>query len=284
MSTPSEPKRVVRVLRRALFCDESGISGDHDFYGFGVLIMGYQRRGKLSADVDQLRRANGGAADEIKWSKTNRLNFAFYSALVDYFFSQPFLFFHCMVVERAWVNTKLYHKGSFDLARRKHFTQLLSNKIARVKAVHQGRKIEVRVYVDKLPSPYSKASEVMQIIGSRMVDKLTPLGDFAEGVDSINSLTECDSHDYLGIQLADLLLGAVVDSWNQRSTNPYKGKLKSRIASHLGWRDLRSDTIPAERKFNVWRLTDQIRKGQKRPTKTRTVVLRKPLPIPRVGR
>ena len=39
------------VVRRAIFCDESGISGDHDFYGFGAVIMAYQRRGQFSADV-----------------------------------------------------------------------------------------------------------------------------------------------------------------------------------------------------------------------------------------
>lgn len=266
------------VVRRAIFCDESGISGDHDFYGFGAVIMAYQRRGQFSAAVARLRKECRAPDNEIKWTKTGRVNLPFYEALVDYFFEQPFLFFHCMVVERAWVKTKLYHGGSFDLARRKHFTQLLSNKIARIKRVHHGRPTEIRVYVDKLPSPYAKAGETMAIIGDRIVNKLTPLGDFAERVKVIDSLTECESRDYLGIQLADLLVGAVVDTWNERSSNPQKAKLKARIASRLGWKDLRSDTMPHERKFNIWRLTDQIRDGQTRPVDTRRVELATPLP------
>lgn len=269
------------VVRRAVYCDESGISGDHDFYGFGALIMGYQRRGDFSAAIAELRRTHRAPTDEIKWSKTNARTFAFYAALVDYFFGEPSLFFHAMVVERAWVNIKLYHGGSFDLARRKHFTQFLSNKIARMKDVHRRRRLEVRVYVDKLPTGYSKAGEAMEIISNRTVNKLTPLANFAEKINTIDSLTECDSHDYLGIQVSDLLLGAVVDTWNDRSTNEYKAKLKKRMAWHIGWTDLRSDTIPVERKFNVWRLTDQVRKNQIRPVKTRSVQLRKPLPLPR---
>jgi hypothetical protein len=269
----------VGVVRRALYCDESGISADHSFYGFGALIMGYQRRGEFAALAAELRKKHRAPADEIKWTKTKAKTFPFYRALVDYFFQEPSMFFHCMLVERAWVNTRLCHGGSFDLARRKHFTKFLADKVGRIKQKHRGRELEVRVYVDKIPSSYAKAGEVMEIVGNRMINKLSPLVHFAEKVDAINSLTECDSHDYLGIQLCDLLLGAVVDTWNDRSRNEFKSKLKTRIAWHLGWEDLSSDTMPEERKFNVWRLTDQVRKGE-RPVKTRPTNLRKPLPGP----
>lgn len=269
------------VVRRAVYCDESGISGDHRFYGFGALIMGYQRRGELSATVAELKRYHRAPDGEIKWQHLRAKTYPFYAALVDFFFGEPSMFFHCIVVERSWVNTKLYHGGSFDLARRKHFTQFLSNKIARMKRVHRGRQLEVRVYLDRIPSSYAKAGEAMEVIGNRTVNKLTPLADFAESVNTINALTECDSHDYLGIQVCDLLLGAVVDTWNERSTNEFKAKLKVRLAEHLGWPDLRSDTIPAERKFNIWRLTDQVGKDQVRPVETRAVKLKKPLPLPR---
>jgi hypothetical protein len=276
---PQEGQARDGVVRRALYCDESGISGDHDYYGFGALIMAYQRRGQFAADIEMLRREHKAGKDEIKWSKTNRFTSPFYTALIDYFFEQPFLLFHCMVVERAWVKAKLYHGGSFDTAREKHFTHLLSDKVTRIKKVHRGRETEIRVYVDKIPSSYPKVGEAIGIIANRIVHaKLTPLKGFADKVSSIDFLAECESHDYVGIQIADLLLGAVVDTWNRRSTTSHKANLQTHIAKHLGWEDLRSDTMPEERKFNIWRLTDQFHPGQVRPVETRKVKLEKPLP------
>jgi hypothetical protein len=64
-----------------------------------------------------------------------------------------------MVVERARVKTQVYHEGSYDLARRKHFTQFLANKLTRIAQVHAGRPKEIRVYLDKLPSSYANGGK-----------------------------------------------------------------------------------------------------------------------------
>lgn len=260
------------TVRRALYCDESGIGGDLKHYGFGALIMGYQRRGDFAAAIRELRTRFRRPPDEIKWNKCSPSNLAFNKALVDYFFSEPGLFFHCMVVERAWVKTQLYHEGSYDLARRKHFTQFLANKLSRIAKVHAGRPTEVRVYLDKIPSSYAKAAETVHVIANRSVTKASGLSA------PIDKVFECSSKDHDEIQLCDLLLGAVIDTWNGQSSAAHKLELKKHIASHLGWDDLKSDTLPGERKFNIWWLTDQVRRDQKRPVATRTVNLRKPLP------
>jgi hypothetical protein len=97
-------------------------------------------------------------------------------------------------------------------------------------------------------------------------------------VKNIEAITECDSKEFEGIQLCDVLLGAVVDTWNEGSTSDHKAALKTHIASYLGWSDIRSDTRPSERKFNVWWLTDQTHPDQQRPIQTRNVRLVHPLP------
>lgn len=270
------------VVKRAFFCDESGISGDLKHYGFGALVMGYQRRGEFAAAMARIREEHGRPDEEIKWNKCSRSNAAFYRALVDYFFATSGLAFHCIVVERAWVNTQLYHNGSYDLARRKHFTQFLSNKVAAIARVNPGRQLWTRVYVDKIASSYEKAGEAVEIIGNRTVSKAVSLSSLAQSLKPIDNVIECDSKKYNGIQLSDLLLGAVIDTWNNRSTSDHKTSLKRHIAGYLGWRDLKSDTTPDQRKFNVWWLTDQINPGQQRPVVTRAVRLVHPLPPVRV--
>jgi hypothetical protein len=263
------------VVRRAFYCDESGISTNQKHYGFGALVMGYQRRGEFVADMKRIR---GDHPNEIKWNKCSRSNLGLYKELVDYFFKSTSLAFHCIVVERAWVNTRLYHDGSYDLARRKHFTKFLTNKVAGLVKLHKGRDLWTRVYADRIPSTYAKARETIEIIANRAVNQTVPLAKLAEPVKTIDSVIECDSEEYDGIQLCDLILGAVIDTWNESTTSSHKAELKRHIAGYVGWPDLKSDTRPSERKFNIWWLTDQIKPGDTRPVETRNVSLRYPLP------
>jgi hypothetical protein len=47
------------------------------------------------------------------------------------------------------------------------------------------------------------------------------------------------------------LLGAVMSAWDREPASGAKAELRAFIAEHLGWRALRADTRPNERKFNV---------------------------------
>jgi len=237
--------------------------------------MAYQRRGEFAAAMAEIRERLRRPDDEIKWNKCSRSNVRFYRELIDYFFQTHTLFFHCIVVERAWVNLDL-HNGSFDLARRKHFTQFLVNKIAAVKKAYPRREVSARVYVDRIPSSYDKAAETVGIVGAHMIKlALAPLAEDVKKTEPIEAVIECDSGDVIGIQLCDLLLGAVLDSWNNFSKSDHKAGLKCHVANYVGWPDLKSDTQPYERKFNVWMLTD---KPQLRKVKTREIALKYPLP------
>jgi hypothetical protein len=265
-------------VERALYCDESGIAGNLKHYGFGALIMGYQRRGEFARSIKKIRSAHRYPDDEVRWNKSSPSNLSLYRALIDYFFSEPGLFFHCIVVERAWVKTRLYHQGSFEVARAKHFTGFLANKVQLMERVHRGRELWTRVYVDEIPSSYAKIGEAIHIISNRAIRKSQPLGTFAKTVQPIDSVIECNSKRYNGIQLSDLLLGAVLDTWNKVSSSGHKATLKKQIAGYLGWPDLSADTYPTERKFNIWWLTDRFHPEEERPVQARPVNLVHPLP------
>ncbi len=59
--------------------------------------------------------------------------------------------------------------------------------------------------------------------------------------------------------------------------------VKKAIANHLGWSDLKADTIPSEWKFNIWTFWDPT-KGEERSVKTRPVRLRYPMRLVEVRR
>lgn len=77
----------------------------------------------------------------------------------------------------------------------------------------------------------------------------------------------------MGIQVADLLLGATVAAWNNEVTSSSKLRLMKYLASYLGWSDMRSDTYPSEVKFNIWHFHDP---RDRRRIRTRAVKLRVP--------
>lgn len=244
-----EPPLVLNGVRPFLICcDESGMH-KADFYGFGSLWLPYDRRGDFYNDIRRLCIAHGmnfgfvnGKKHEFKWSKVSSQKLGFYKAVVDYFFGRPELFFHCLVVRRAEVRLEL-HKGGYEEAQQKHLTMLLTNKIRRALKV---RKRKFRVWVDPLPTGYDKAAEVVEIISNHTLNR-----DF-NGLNPVDKVLPHESHDTPAIQVCDVLLGAVMSAWQNETAAPAKTELQRHIAGHLGWKDLRADTFPREKKFNIW--------------------------------
>jgi len=249
-------------------CDESGIDGAK-FYGFGSLWMRWQRRGDFARDIRELRERYG-FFEEIKWQKAHSKKYAnFYEDLVDYFFRRAWLAFHCIVIRKAMVN-KEYHDGDYDLARRKHFTKLISNKINGVLKAHRDRPCEFRVEVDPIASRYKKADEAFHKIANNQIRQELGL----EG--PIKTVITKDSKESEQIQLSDFFLGAVMAAWQGKATSEGKLRMQALVGGYLGWPNLLSDTNPWERKFNIWYFYD--RTQGPREVKTRDVHLRYPLP------
>lgn len=249
-------------------CDESGIDGQR-FYGFGSLWMKHQRRGDFARLMREIREKHH-FYEEIKWQKAHSKRYAaFYQDLVELFFKHPWLAFHCIIVEKSIVDKKL-HNGDFDLARRKHFTALITNKVSNVISAHPERDSYFRIEVDPIASRYKKADEAFHVIANNTLRQ-------KHGRDNIiNSVVTKDSKSSENIQLSDFFLGAVMCAYQGKASSEAKIKLSNSVASYLGWDHLQHDTWHTERKFNIWYFYDK--KRGVRDIETKEVNLKYPLP------
>ena len=217
------------------------------FYGFGSLWMSWERRGDFQAEFRRLRQEHDFNR-ELKWTNAKeRLHLPFHKAVIDWFFERKWIQFHALVIRKADVDKSL-HGGDYDLARRKHFTMLLSNKIQRVLKRYPEDEHEFRIWADPIASRYSRAGETVEIITQRAARQ-------TNGKVHIK-LFEHDSAKTPAIQVCDLLLGAVLNGWRRNSTNKTRAEVAAHIADHLGWQDLSADTFRTARKFNVWGFHD----------------------------
>lgn len=248
-------------------CDESGTHGA-PHYGFGSLWLKWQRRGDFIADFRAIL-ANHGFEEECKWSRATRAGYRpFYEELISYFFQRQWLAFHCLVIRKEIVRKDEFHKGDWDLARRKHFTMLLTTKIRKALQRFPERVHEFRVYVDPIASRYDKADEAIEVISNNV------LNNRFRARSPVKAVVTRDSKDTPAIQLCDLMLGAVMETWHRNSKNITKKFIRDCIAHHLGWDSLEYDTLPSERKFNIWYFHDPVR--EERKVETRKVILRYP--------
>jgi len=249
------------LLRWLIACDESGIHGAR-YYGFGTLWMPWQRRGDFARLITELRDEHG-YHDEIKWNRIRSRWGPFYDDLIEAFFRTRWLSFHCCVIEKAVVRKEL-HQGDYDLARRKHFAMLLRNKVGRCIRAHPNRQQTFRVLVDPMASRYAKADEAAHVICNNALAKVFG------GSRPLDKVVTRNSRETPAIQLCDLLLGAVLAAWEREATSEAKLDALAWMSHHLGWPDLRADTRPDERKFNVWVFYDPVRGTRKvitRPTR-----------------
>ncbi|MDD9945710.1 MAG: DUF3800 domain-containing protein [Myxococcales bacterium] len=263
------------TLRWLISCDESGVGGA-THYGFGSLWMKWQRRGDFARIFRELRDAHGFTG-ECKWNRVKARTLPFYKDLAETFFRREWLSFHCIVVNRSHVDLDK-HDRDWDLARRKHFTMLLTSKIRDCMRRHSPREQTFRVWVDPIASRYKKADEAVEVISNNVLK-----GALGE-VRAVDKVKTHESHETPSIQLCDLLLGAVMEAWQNRAQagakrGAAKRELQSHIAAHMGWDDLRAGTFRTERKVNIWYFWDGRRP---RSVMGRRVKLTYPLPDRRV--
>jgi hypothetical protein len=268
---PNDDDAAPGTKRWLISCDESGVNGTR-YYGFGSLWMAWQRRGDFASLIQSICDDHG-YTHEVKWTKVKSQTRELFTDLVEAFFREPWLSFHCVLVEKAVVKKHL-HAGGFDEARRKHLTMLLKNKIQICMKAHPGRSQTFRVWTDPIPSRYEKAHEAIEVIANHALRKA--FGGTSRPVDSV---LVRDSKTTPSIQLCDLLLGAVASAWEGDAFAEAKVDLQHWIAYHLGWPDLKGDTRPGERKFNIWVFHDLGAGARK--ARTRDVSLVFPLPAHR---
>lgn len=230
-------------MARIGFADESGTDSRSPCYTIGVVLLGGDEREPFSAEVDRLRQAHG-IAYELKWTRIANSHGAinFMLAALDLILRSPTATFDAIVVNKALFRNWRGDTTKQERAFYQTYTFLLRHVLARVRDTAE-------ISIDARSDSYAKQHEVVETIGNRMLAKLASTG-------RIETVKKVDSKTSPGIQVADLLTGAVNAGHVlhlKPDTQVHRGKLLaiSRIAEMLGWDHLCYDTFPHP-KFNVW--------------------------------
>lgn len=230
-------------MERVAFADESGIDGRTTCYSIGAVSVDAARL-DVFEEYFATKLIEHGVQGEAKWTRVRMshglINFAL-DALSSILRSNSASF------DVIVVNTSLFRNWSMCLVTKEAafyqtYTYLLRHIAKRAKATAE-------VYIDDRSDAYSKRHEVIQKIGNNMLERLASKG-------RLGSVRKVLSSQYVGIQIADLLTGAI-NAAHSLKLNPrlpiHPGKRLAieRLAEVLGWDDLCYDTMPSER-LNIW--------------------------------
>lgn len=222
----------------AVFCDETG-THNCDYFAWGSIWCPLDK-------TDELDRAIGGIYGmrrrrEMKW--TNCGNARKYKSIVRWFFRTPWVCFQSFLVRKDTMD--IFSKGSSkSVAFKKLLCTMLATQMPRFDKLPGGPR-EFTVYVDEAGDSTRSMTEREFRILSATARKRT-----GSERDYVSRYRRIDSRSRRGIQLADLLIGALRARWEGRPRGS-KRKVCKTIARHLGWKNLRGLT-PPNLKFNVW--------------------------------
>lgn len=221
-----------------LYCDESRIENtDSQFMVIGALEIPRKEKKYITNELKEIYKSYQ-FIHELKWTKVNRKFIPFYEKLIDYFLSNPFICFRCIVVNKKQVDLKKFHQEDEELAFFKFYYLLLKEKI------HSNH--EYYIFLDKKPT--------------RDKNRIRALHSYLESFIlwnrkkcNIRSFHAIESKDNLLIQFVDYLVGLMGFACNENiSPDRPKSHVVNYLQKKLGRENLCSTTSLYERKFNIF--------------------------------
>lgn len=222
----------------SIFCDES-CHLEHDRQK--AMVLG----GVWCADVDkqkayerirEIKKENNLPADkEVKWTKISNKNVSAYLDLVNYFFDNSELHFRCVVIpNKDELNHEKYNQTHNDWYYKMYFDLL--KMIIRTDQ-------ECRIYLDiKDTIGAPKVRQLREILQNNALD-------FDRKV--IKRIQLVRSHEVELLQLADILIGAVMAANRGTTTSKAKLKVIERIKEKSNY-SLTKTTLLQEPKMNIF--------------------------------
>ena len=257
------------TVSRIAFADESGTGGRSPCYSIGVVSMATEKQDQLNEHFSALKRKHG-VEEEVKWTRVRKGHGLINLILdaLDFILRSETAAFDAIVVckelYRNWHGSGLQKEQAFYQT----YTLLLRHIAHRVN-------VGAEVFIDDRSDAYAKRHEVVEKIGNRMLAKLESQG-------RLESVTKVRSKDVPGIQVADVLTGAITSAHCRHRdpstrVNAAKSLAIKRLASMIGWDDLCYDTFP-HAKFNIWHFPTEYRAcpESRDPVPTSTVPYVKP--------
>lgn len=233
---------------RIAFADESGTDNHSPCYAIGVISVESTRREAFERYLTELRAAHRFTG-EAKWTRVRTshglTNFAL--ASLDAILRSSTAEFDVIVV-----NKSLFRNWAIigpESAFYQTYTYLLRHIVRR-------SSVSTEVLIDDRSDSYSKRHEVVETIGNHMLARLEQSG-------RLGAVRRVRSHDQIGVQVADLLTGAVNAAHlrhllPQAPLNPGKALTIMRLAELIGWDNLCYDTFPSPR-LNIWHFPTEYR-------------------------
>lgn len=172
---------------------------------------------------------------EVKWTKIAKSNVDLYLDLIDYFFDNSELNFRCIVIpNKDELNHEKYGQTHNEWYYKMYFEML--------KTVIDDR-LNYEIYLD-----------IKDTIGGTKVNQLREvLSNNAYDFDrkTIKRIQLVRSHEIELLQLADILIGAVMAENRGETISGYKRAVIERIKDRSGISLVKS-TLPSERKTNIF--------------------------------
>ncbi|EIB98168.1 DUF3800 domain-containing protein [Pantoea sp. Sc1] len=229
------------------FGDESGTTGSDRCYGIGLLCI---RKDTLEIFNERVLRLKHkyGIVGELKWSKiknsAGQANICI--ELLQMVLKNSCCFHSIIVVKNIYRNWQTDKETAFYQT----YTMLVKNTARQLKK-------PLEVIIDQKIDKYKKNDEVTGIIANNMLAM--------EGVKKlVQSVTMQDSKHHPGLQVVDILTGAV-NSGYLKFLNPQlelsvaKEIAFKRMAALLGWDVFHYDTYP-NKDFNIWHFPLEMRR------------------------
>lgn len=248
-------------MPRVAFADESGTDDHSRCYAIGAVCVPAEARDALERDIVRLKNIHG-VIGEAKWTRVRKghglINFVL--DCLDLVLTSPYLTFDAIVVHKERYNNWQGGTAQREVAFYKTYTYLLRHIVRRLQDT-------AHVFIDERSDRYGKRDEAMQTIGNRMLAQLASKGQ-------LGAVTKVASHESPGVQMADVLTGAINTGHLLRlqavAIHPGKHLALERLAAQLEWPHLAHDTYPHP-KFNVWHFPIEFRGPSRAPGARRPV-------------
>lgn len=227
-------------MKFEVYCDESSPEVLWDRNANKYLVLGSiwipsDFRDELKNDI-KLIKSNHNYRNEIKWNKVSPSSFEFYKSLVHYFFNTASIRFRGIIVEADKVNMVKFHNDDSELSFYKFYYQLLHHWILDFNDYY--------IFIDhKVNKDLNRIHKLKDVLKN------------ANLFSSIENVQALPSHELLGIQLADFLMGALNGKINGNITSDTKNKIIREIEECLGHEIM--PTPKVEEKFNVFKINLQ---------------------------
>ena len=228
------------------FGDESGTTGSDRCYGIGLLCVRKNTLDIFNARVQRLKEKYG-IVGELKWSKiknsAGQANICI--ELLAMVLKNSCCFHSIIVVKNIYNNWQ----SDREMAFYQTYTLLVKNTARQLKH-------PIEVIIDQKVDKYKKNDEVTGIVANNML-AMAGMGKL------IKSVIMQDSKHHLGLQVVDILTGAV-NSGYLKYLNPQlqlsvaKEIAFKRMAALLSWDNFHYDTYP-NKDFNIWHFPPEMR-------------------------